>query len=219
MSLTEKSTALEKEISSTRDAIRGKTFWEFTKLSHEDENHLLRKHFNQFPALPFTIDENDLLEIQSWSNFPFSQELLDREWTPLEKLFFAQLWKDGKLRSSGRIVGGVEQGVKQSNTKVSDAIVYHFFGRHLVDPVANPIIDQHSYRAYKLIDNEDADSVQIRKIEKVPSEEEATAYCKWFSEILNAEQIDTYRDTRIIDSYLFALGKYAKMSKRIKVEG
>jgi hypothetical protein len=219
MSLTEKSTALEKEISSTRDAIRGKTFWEFTKLSHEDENHLLRKHFNQFPALPFTIDENDFLEIQSWSNFPFSQELLDREWTPLEKLFFAQLWKDGKLRSSGRIVEGVEQGVKQSNPKVSDAIVYHFFGRHLVDPVANPIIDQHSYRAYKLIENQHADIVQIRKIEKVPSEEEATAYCKWFCAILNAEKIVTYQDTRIIDSYLFALGKYAKMSKRIKVEG
>ena len=103
--------------------------------------------------------------------------------------------------------------MKQSNPKVSDAIVYHFFGRHLFDPVANPIIDQHSYRAYKLIENEDADSVQIRKIKKVPSEEEATAYCEWFSAILNAEQIVTYQDTRIIDSYLFALGKFAKMRK------
>jgi hypothetical protein len=214
MTLTEKSTALEKEISSTRDAIREKTFWKFTKLSHEDENHPLRKHFNQFPALPFTIDEKDFQGIQNWSKFPLSQELLDREWTPLEKLFFAQLWKDGKLRSSGRIVEGIEQGVKQNNPKVSDAIVYHFFGRHLVDPVANPIIDQHSYRAYKLIENHHADIAQIRKIEKVPSEEEATAYCKWFCAILNAEKIVTYQDTRIIDSYLFALGKYAKMRKR-----
>lgn len=214
MTLTEKSTALEKEISSTRDAIREKTFWKFTKLSHEDENHPLRKHFNQFPALPFTINEKDFQVIQNWSKFPLSQELLDREWTPLEKLFFAQLWKDGKLRSSGRIVEGVEHGVKQNNPKVSDAIVYHFFGRHLVDPVANPIIDQHSYRAYKLIENQHADIVQIRKIEKVPSKEEANAYCEWFCAILKAEKIVTYQDTRIIDSYLFALGKYAKMSKR-----
>jgi hypothetical protein len=207
-------TLLEEQISSTRDAIREKTFWKFTKLSHEDENHPLRKHFNQFPALPFTINEKDFQGIQNWSKFPLSQELLDREWTPLEKLFFAQLWKDGKLRSSGRIVEGVGHGVKQNNTKVSDAIVYHFFGRHLVDPVANPIMDQHSYRAYKLIENQHADIVQIRKIEKVPSEEEATAYCKWFCAILNAEKIVTYQDTRIIDSYLFALGKYAKMRKR-----
>ena len=214
MTLTEKSTALEKEISSTRDAIREKTFWKFTKLSHEDENHPLRKHFNQFPALPFTIDEMYFQGIQNWSKFPLSRELLDREWTPLEKLFFAQLWKEGKLRSSGRSVEGVEQGVKQNNHKVSDAIVYHFFGRHLVDPVANPIIDQHSYRAYKLIENQHADIVQIRKIEKVPSKEEANAYCEWFCAILKAEKIVTYQDTRIIDSYLFALGKYAKMSKR-----
>jgi len=81
-------TLLEEQISSTRDAIRGKTFWEFTKLSHEDENHLLRKHFNQFPALPFTINEKDFQVIQNWSKFPLSQELLDREWTPLASLIW-----------------------------------------------------------------------------------------------------------------------------------
>jgi hypothetical protein len=56
MTLTEKSTALEKEISSTRDAIREKTFWKFTKLSHEDQNHPLRKHescVSNINCLPF----------------------------------------------------------------------------------------------------------------------------------------------------------------------
>ena len=81
----------------------------------------------------------------------------------------------------------------------------------------NPIIDQHSYRAYRLIEQSAGkiftNSGTFRRYRR----RKATA-CYWFREILDRENIYAYEDSRVIGLYLFALGKYAKMTKKEKQE-
>jgi len=210
--VTIKSNTIQQLVEKTQKCIEEKKLYEFSKTAAKNQEHPLQKSFNTYPSLPFTISKSDLNEISKWANFPYSEKHLENhQWTPTEKLFYSHLWKDGKLPSTGRIIEGIERAYEKGDSEVSKAIVYHFFGRHLVDLVANPIIDQHSYRAYRLINKtEEEEFDALCAIKQVPSAEEAKKYCEWFQNIITSESCQSYEKTRIIDSYLFALGKYSK---------
>lgn len=173
------------------------------------KGHVLLRHLNKYPFIPFKIDINDIKDIAELKHFP-SPVRGDHKWTPWEKIFYAILWKDGKLKSIKRIIEGAETALKESNSQPGTGVVYHYFGRHLTDPVNEPILDQHTIRAHKLITNKDPNKVEeIRKLDQ-PTGLDAEKYREWFREVMTRENITTYDDARALDSYLFALGSYAK---------
>lgn len=175
--------------------------------------HPLHKSLNSYPPIPFEICQDDLKVIAMLKEFP-KPIPEDHKWTPLEKIFWAVLWKDGKLKSIKKIIEGAEHVVNKKQSLLYNGVVYHYFGRHLMDRVREPIIDQHTTRAFRLLTkNPDDDLNKIRSIASVANED-AIAYCKWYIEITTAEEISNYDESRKIDSYLFALGKYAKIKKK-----
>ena len=195
-----------------KDALDNRGLYELSLGVGDNRNHRLHRFLNNYPPLPFEITQDDLNQIEVLLDFP-EANLEAREWTPFEKIFFANLWKDAKLKGLKKIIKGVQEAINEGQDEPRDAIAYNYLGRHLVDLLNNPIIDQHTYRAFRLLDHlvDDSELTAIRRIKTVPSAEEADAYCEWYRGILRREEITCYQQSRKIDSLLFALGKYAKL--------
>lgn len=206
----EKVVALAKD---AKDAYDNNQLYEYAKRIGGGQNPSLSRYLNSYPAIPFQVDADDIKGIISLKSLP---KLADQEhkWTPWEKLFYAQLWKDGKLKSTMHIISGLESAQAHSSGMPTSAVVYHYFGRHLYDRLNEPILDQHSVRAYKLIMCEQLDNtIMIEGIREstLPTADEAGAYRSWFKQILEKENIDTYEESRVIDTFLYAFGKYSKV--------
>lgn len=171
----------------------------------------LRDELNSYPNIPFTITIEDVAAIRQLRDGP---GLLpdDHQWTPWEKIFYAILWKDSKLKSIGRIIEGAEEALaNRQPVPTSSAVVYHYFGRHLTDLLNEPILDQHSVRAQRLMENQEPHLIQGIRQTKLPTAAEARRYHDWFREIIATENITSYEESRVIDRFLYALGKFAKL--------
>ncbi len=193
-------------------AIKNKNLKGLAESVATNPKHPLHKGLNSYPAIPFEISSDDLKVIEMLKAFPDPLPN-DLQWTPLEKIFYALLWKDGKLESIKRIIEGAEHASSNTPSTPASAVVYHYFGRHLVDRLRQPVIDQHTMRAFRLLTEPSEDNLdEIRAIDSLTNND-ALAYCKWYVETTTAEGIESYEDSRKIDCYLFALGKYAKKAK------
>lgn len=124
------------------------------------------------------------------------------------------MWKDGKLKSIKRIIEGAENALGQIDLRPVSAVVYHYFGRRLTDRINEPLIDQHSARAHRLILNQDPTKVHKIRQSGPPTAEEAEACRAWFKQVVHEERVTVYKDTRTLDCFLFALGSYAKLDKQ-----
>lgn len=177
---------------------------------NKNSNHRLSKHINKYPKIPFVITQEDLKEIEKIEAKLTAPEEIEKDnWTPLEKLLYAHLWKDGKLKSTKNIIDGIRDASQNSKDDASpkSALVYYYFGRYLTNRRIHPILDQHTVRAYKLINKHDFDS--SRAYAKV-EHQDAQNYIKWFREILENENIKDDNSIICLDKFLFGLGKFAK---------
>jgi|GEM_PF-4865035 len=167
-------------------------------------DHTLKEYFNPYPKLPrFEITDADLAQIEDLNNFPDRPLTSERQWTPFEKIFYAMLWKDGKLKSIKRIIEGMNAVKNGGSAPASKFVfVYHYFGRHLTNRVDEPLLDQHTMRACRRF--------QANKRRGRFTIEDAENYRSLFLDICKAENLKSYEDTRLVDSLFFALGKYAK---------
>jgi len=201
------------QIKYAQKAIKDKNLKGLAESIAANPKHPLYKALNSYPALPFEISADDLKVIEILKTFP-SPLPDNHQWTPLEKIFYALLWKDGKLESIKRIIEGAEHALSNTPSTPSSAVVYHYFGRHLTDRLRQPIIDQHTIRAFRLLTTPSEDKLdEIRAIQSLTNDD-AQAYCTWYVEMTTAEGIESYEDSRKIDCFLFALGKYAKKAKK-----
>ena len=185
----------------------------FAKQVASDQSDILHRHLNSYPEIPFEITNGDLEQIKRLYKFPSAVDL-DHSWTSWEKIFYGILWKDGKLESIKRIIEGAEGALKNTNELPSSAVVYYYFGRHLTNRLKEPLVDQHVVRAYRLIENQDQSKIQEIRQSGIPTVKEAEDYREWFTTILNSENITTYEDSRALDSFLFALGAFAKIKPK-----
>jgi hypothetical protein len=184
------------------DAIKNHKVLKLAKLVENEEKHPLHKSRNEYPDLPpFKITKADLAQIKELENFP--NPLKKSQWTPFEKIFYAMLWKDGKLKSIKRIIEGIRAAFNDGTASPSKFIfVYHYFGRHLTNRFDEPLVDQHTMRACRLIWNPE----NKRRFTVADAE----IYRAEFLKIKKAENLKTAKDLRLIDSLFFAFGKYAK---------
>jgi hypothetical protein len=185
-----------------RAAIKNHKVLELAKRVEKEEEHPLHKCRNEYPDLPpFEITTADLAQIRELESFP--NPLKKCQWTPFEKIFYAMLWKDGKLKSIKRIIEGIRAASNDVTASPSKFVfVYHYFGRHLKNRIEEPLVDQHTMRARRLIwkpKNKGRFTVA-----------DAEIYRTEFLKIKKAENLKTAKDLRLIDSLFFAFGKYAK---------
>lgn len=129
--------------------------------------------------------------------------------TPLEKLFYAVLWKNGDLLKLPHLVNGIID--EPNNTQ---AITFHRFGKFLAQPEENPIIDQHVIRAYKLVTTKDPiDDVLLKVIGKsglLSSKDSDTCnnYIAWVKDQHEAcPHEDRIHLFQVVDDVMFAFGR------------
>jgi hypothetical protein len=203
---------VENQIKFTRQAIEKNTLTELAKDVDSNKEHPLNKPMNSYPKIPFEISACDLEKVQMLKSFP-DPHPKEHQWTPLEKIFYALLWKAGKLESIKRIIEGAEKASNNTPSAPDRAVVYHYFGRHLVNRLQHPVIDQHTTRAFLLLTNLSVQNLDNIRTFDSPTKDHARKYCTWYNKMLVDHNIISYDDSRKIDCYLFALGKYAKKRK------
>lgn len=191
------------------------------------------KNKAQYPALPFSISEEEVksLEEAGWltlrsekdkpSVYTLDVEQFERA-SSLEKLLLALIWKNGDLAKIHHIVLGIK-GEPAENGR----LVFHAFGSHLAKPTENPIIDQHVIRAYQLLkyfshegNNDPSELDKIRKKNTFTAGDKALVdeYIAWVwgesnsDSMLNIIPAEVRNDSdylRALDDLLFAVGRYA----------
>ena len=197
----------KKLLKEIRDAIKKHHVLELAKRAKEEKNHPLYKSRNIYPDLPdFKITDADLPQIEELDNFPNRPLASERQWTPLEKFFYAVLWKDSKLKSIKLIIKGIRDALNDHRA-APPKFVYYYLGRHLTSRLEEPLVDRHTMCAWCLI--------QGIKIPAEFTDNDAKNYRRWFLEICKNENLKCYEDARLLDSLFFALGKYAKKHPRL----
>lgn len=208
-------------ISEAKEALKYKRLFMTASGIEDNRTHLLYtilENNRKYPCLPFRIEEGDLKELSDIRKFPDPEQEPDiKDWSPWKKMLYALLWKDNKLKSIRRIIDGIESAINGTSVPLLDDdrnVVYYYFGRHLTNPLNEPLVDQHTIRAHRLImvtPETPEEVVSIIRGEESPTAKQAREYRDWFREILKNEDITTYENARKIDSYLLALGTTAKL--------
>jgi|694.fasta_scaffold35052_7 hypothetical protein len=197
----------------------------------------------RYPQLKFSITADDIKSLKgakfleedgSLSLNCANENILK---TPLEKLLFSVLWKNGDLGKEKHITDGIIGN--RDNVRVTDekGLVFYYFGKHLNQKI-NPIIDQHVIRAfmlYKVImlykngneenceeilskktvsakDKEICEEILSKKTVSAKDKEICLEYIEWQKDRL--DKLDKKADQEMfsyhLDRLLFGLGKSIK---------
>jgi hypothetical protein len=134
--------------------------------------------------------------------------------TPLEKLLYSIIWKNGDLGKEKHITDGVLATRENKEIKNEKGLVFYQFGKHLEDK-NNPIIDQHVVRAFSVYEACQSDIEQINNILKketinAKDKDVFSRYFKWQSKH-KLKASDPIEFTYYLDRLLFGLGKSIKI--------
>lgn len=171
---------------------------------YKKESEKLEK---KYPMIDFDIDfkENDITILKIIQEENFQNNLK----TPLEKLFYAILWKQGDLTKIKHIIKGMK------GDKVESALIFHQFGKFLSNK-NEPIIDQHVLRAFTFFDKEFEKYRNISEV-TVVHQDLIQSYKNW---ILKTFEIKENKDNKVqlykVDRILFLLGKFIKKTTNKK---
>lgn len=204
------------------------------------EPELFKNKINtlKYPKIEYTLSDNDikLLKkinyISTDNRLNISKEELNKQ-SLLTKLLYSIIWKNGDLGKEKHII----EGVLNFNKIDEKGLVFYHFGKYLGDEKKKePIIDQHTLRAYgiylclsnkinNIIDiipkkrknfkNMDVDyyrKLYITSRKELPLISE---YKKWIKNHKLYENIDF---VYTLDLVLFALGKSIKSNSKSKAE-
>lgn len=174
-----------------------------------------RMDISSYPKINFSITTNEI-ELLISSNtlgedLNITNDFSNRLNTPLEKLMYAVLWKNGDLKKIKHIIKGINN---KDNLVVEEGIVFHQFGRFLTGQIGEPIIDQHVIRAFAVYRHHDDDGIsKYRKLEILDKKHLPTIkmYKEWLNGINISAKLKSHSDYSYnIDHLLFAVGKTIK---------
>lgn len=101
----------------------------------------------KYPDIKFIIKKGEIAVIKKY----LKNNSIGQDATPLEKFFYAALWKNGDLQKVKHICDGL---LFKNNSilaeKKDTALVFYQFGKFIQKPSEEPIIDQHILRAFAL---------------------------------------------------------------------
>lgn len=163
-----------------------------------------------YPRLSLTFSQADHDLLVGYAGMSRA-DLLACATTPLERLMAATLWKQNDLGKIGYIAAGIVEkivpiGGKDSGTK---APIFKQFGRHLSGPHSQPIVDQHSLRAYRYLLGQDLCDHRHR-LDTVKAQE-VKSYIDWVQALAGRGISEVGTDHLYeFDRSMFALGKATK---------
>lgn len=199
----------------------------FTDQSFSTSQVKSRPHFdwNQYPRIPAGYLEQEIREgkIPTWARPADLLRIAARD-SPLARLLAAYVWKRGELNRVRHLREGMasseprehRSGEPQASATGEDveaesASVMWQFGRHLSDQDEHPIVDQHTYRAFLVLDGHGylpSDTATL-------SQADVERYCKWWGGLAGRAPQDQpeRRDAlHALDRLLFSFGKAVLLS-------
>ena len=206
---------------SEAEAVRDKLVPLYRKLDHIvgkalpfggfiDAAELPAKFFmsaDTYPPLQMSFNQAELAQLAGYSGMS-SAALVAQASTPLERLLVAAIWKNGDLQKLRHIADGLGDACGKAMVldKKSKGPVFKQFGRHLAAPHYQPIADQHTLRAYRMLTgNNPGDRAHLRD---TSTGDEIRAYVEWVQGLAGAA---LSRDRlHAFDKSMFALGSATK---------
>jgi hypothetical protein len=183
-----------------------------------DQNYRFKN--GKYPRIAFSLisgEINQLRENKALSEEGVINQNLLKE-NPLAKLLYGIVWKQGDLAKVKHIVNGVINAGEEGSSQ-DDALVFYQFGKHLANREDEPIIDQHTIRAFALYQEINASDTQItllRKKATLGKNEKSYIddYKKWLKSDAIRDELKQKEDhVYFIDRILFGLGKEVKLGK------
>jgi hypothetical protein len=193
-------------------------------LNLEDEIKINMPIDEKYPRLSFRFEDADFNVLQHYLNddlmlkSDLSTGKVDGKiLTPLEKLLYAILWKNGDLGKERLLLRGIQSGSTQDNRNDDAAVVFFEFGRFLANNNVF-ILDQHTLRCHSAynacVENSDDKFEYARKLNSINKYSIHAGlienYKKYYSGLKN--KID-YKNTEFyyhLDRLLFGVGKMIK---------
>jgi hypothetical protein len=166
-----------------------------------------------YPPLPLGLLAGLEGEKSTWKTAAELLECVRNDTSPLARLLAAYIWKRGELsrvvhvRSgfvSVRSVGDKDGATPplEGSVETGDAAVMWQFGRHLANPLTHPICDQHTYRAFVVLETGRLSATSLKR-------PQVLAYEAWWGRVIRT-RLDPHDPTRSayqLDKLLFSLGK------------
>jgi hypothetical protein len=183
-----------------------------------DDDPILQKNkFNssKYPNLKINISTNDITKLKKSNILSDENKILpltdSLDLSPLEKLLYSVLWKNGDLGKEKHIVEGVLASEDDDNSSKERGLVFYQYGKHLAKR-EEPIVDQHTIRAFLLFKNIESEDSEITKIRKKDTlkNDELLNFRIW----IKSSEIGGIDNQFHIDKVLFSLGKAVKITKR-----
>ncbi|VVN34746.1 hypothetical protein PS662_05089 [Pseudomonas fluorescens] len=173
----------------------------------------------KYPELQLELTAQDISSLMAGKvdkDLRLHADLSARLETPLEKLLYALVWKNGDLQKVAHIIKGAAD-VRPTSLINGPGQVFRQFGRHLADR-SESIVDQHVLRAFELyeqIDTPDSATVKAKR-KKINWDKDVACierYKGWLSKHFKGRQDSEPGFVVNIDMVLFALGRAVKTTR------
>jgi len=170
---------------------------------------------SKYPDLKISLTVDDIANLKKSGILSGENKILPvketSSHTALEKLLYSVLWKNGDLGKEVHIVEGVlstEEGKDDSSKE--NGLVFYQYGKHLAKR-EEPIVDQHTIRAFLLFKNLNSSDSVVTIIRKKGTleREDLLAFKEWIALRTNGGVEQQFH----IDKVLFALGKSIKITR------
>jgi len=174
---------------------------------------------NKYPELQLKLTDNDISSLMTkvGNDLRLHMDLSAKLETPLEKLLYALVWKNGDLQKVAHIIKGAAD-VRPTSLTNGPGQVFRQFGRHLADR-SESIVDQHVLRAFELYEQvNDPDSARVKSIRKKINWDNNVdcieRYKRWLCVHFKKRQDAESGYVVNIDRVLFALGRAVKITSK-----
>ena len=149
----------------------------------------------------------------------------------LTRLLAAYIWKRGELGRVKQVLNGIKDSHKtktgrtvaaenQDEDDDGPAVMWQF-GRHLANHVSNPICDQHTFRAFVILQEaQRSNPLDFNQGKHVTlKREQIESYIHWWKAIISRKAFpqnepESSECKYLLDQLLFSLGKAARPPRR-----
>lgn len=189
-------------------------------LTHDQTLNTWRMDRSKYPELQLELTSEDIGSLMADKldeDLRLHADLSARLETPLEKLLYALVWKNGDLQKVAHIIKGAAD-VRPTSLTNGPGQVFRQFGRHLADR-SESIVDQHVLRAFELYEQmNDRDSTKVKAIRKKINWDKDVAcierYKRWLCVHFKERQDSEPGYVVNIDMVLFSLGRAVKITSK-----
>lgn len=147
---------------------------------------------------------NNMSELEEKFDFKLGQ-LRSSSLTQLEKLFYAVSWKQGDIRKLKHVYEGLKASSDEPPAK---GLIFWYFGKHLADPINNPIVDRNVILTFTMY-NDPVNLERILKVSTLSAKELPFVrdFIDWYRTKIKIGLRTNKECRQLLDDVLFAVGQ------------